>query len=153
MNLEYKIIENDNFDKIGLKKFILNINNDFPIPITDKVDIDEFLDKIQKNGVVCCVYDGKEVVSGAFFYANDFVEKVGFLTLFATLSNYRRYGLGSNLIDMMVDYCVKLGFKKIQLYTHVSNDNAINFYLKKGFYFIDCDRKNDVKLEKNIVLN
>ena len=150
MKLEYKILDINNFDKEGLKKFILSVNNDFPIPITDKVDVDEFLDRIKNNGVVCCCYDGRKVVSCAFFYANNFIEKVGFFTLFATLKSYRKYGIGSTLIDMMIDYCVKLGFEKIQLYTHETNKNAINFYLKKGFYFIECDRKNDVKLEKNI---
>lgn len=150
MKLEYKILDINNFDKEGLKEFILSVNDDFPIPITNKINVDEFLDKIKNNGVVCCCYDGKKVVSGTFFYANNFVEKIVGFTLLATLRNYRKYGIGSTLMDMMIDYCSELNFERIQLYTHETNKNAINFYLKKGFYFIDCDRKNDVKLEKNI---
>ena len=150
MRLDYKLLNSNNFDMVGLKKFILKVNNDFPIPITDKVDIDEFLEKIKKNGVVCCVYDTNEIVSGIFFYANNFEEKIAGLTLFATIEKYRNFGLGSNLIEMVIEYCTKLGFKKIQLYTHKTNTNARNYYLKKGFYYIDCDREHDVKLEKII---
>lgn len=147
MKLEYKIMELTNFEKEKLKEFILNINYDFPIPITEKINIDEFLDKIKKNGKVYCAYDENEIVGCNYFYANNQKEKIAFITLLAIKKEYRGSGIGSILLDKTIEYCKKQKLKKIQLYTHKNNYTARKFYSKKRFYEIECDREKDVKLE------
>lgn len=148
MNFDYRLLKKDkdfNFEK--LREFIFEVNFDFPIPIAEKISIDEFLNKIKKNGNVYCAYYHDEIVGCAFFYANDPFKKVSFLTLFAVSKKYRNYGIGNNLLNYMISYCEKLGFETLQLYTHELNINARKFYSKRGFYAIDCDRINNVKLE------
>lgn len=147
MKLEYKIMESTNFEKEKLKDFILDVNYDFPIPITTKININEFLDKIKELGKVYCVYEGNKIVGCNYFYANNTKEKIAFITLLAIKKEYRNYGIGSILIDKTIEYCKKIDFKKIQLYTHENNILARKFYSKKNFYEIECDRKYDVKLE------
>ena len=148
MNFEYRLIQgNDYFDELNLKKFILDVNFDFPIPITDKISVDEFLKKIKKFGNVYCAYYQKEIVGCAFFYVNDKVRNIAFLTLIAVSKKYRNYGIGGTLLDYMINYCEKLGFSTLQLYTHKLNVGARKFYFRRGFYEIDCDRENNVKLE------
>lgn len=151
MKYKYELMDSNAFDKDGLKMFILSVNQDFPIRITDKIDIDDFLEKIKKVGNVYCAYDQDKIIGCAFFYANDERKKNAFLTLFAVKKEYRMCGVGSILFDNMVNYCIQLGFENLQLYTHKTNKIARNFYFKRNFYEIDCDRKNDVKLELKLV--
>lgn len=147
MNFKYQLMSKNKFDKGGLKKFIMEVNFDLPIPITDKIDIDVFLDKIRNFGEAYCVYDQEKIIGCAFFYANDKINKQAFLTLFAVKREYRNCGIGSILLEHMIDYCDGLGFEYLQLYTHKTNKKARSFYSRKYFYEIDCDRENDVKLE------
>ncbi len=139
MKFEYHLMQGEDL--------ILDVNLDFPIPITDKISVDEFLKKIKDVGNVYCAYYQNEIVGCAFFYANDKIKKIAFLTLIAVRKKYRNYGIGSFLLDYMISYCEKLDFETLQLYTHKLNESARAFYSKKGFYEIKCDRENDVKLE------
>ena len=148
MNFEYCLMQGDyNFDEQKLNDFILEINFDFPVPITDKISVDDFLKKIKDVGNVYCAYYQNKIVGCAFFYANDKVANIAFLTLIAVSKKYRNYGIGGTLLDYMVNYCEKLGFEFLQLYTHELNLGARRFYSKRGFYEIDCDREDNVKLE------
>ena len=57
MNFEYCLMQGDyNFDEQKLNDFILEINFDFPVPITDKISVDDFLKKIKDVGNVYCAY-------------------------------------------------------------------------------------------------
>ena len=76
MKFEYHLMQGENgFDELGLKDLILDVNLDFPIPITDKISVDEFLKKIKDVGNVYCAYYQNEIVGCAFFYANDKIKK------------------------------------------------------------------------------
>ncbi|MCI6265418.1 MAG: GNAT family N-acetyltransferase [Erysipelotrichaceae bacterium] len=148
MTFEYCLMQgDDHFDELKLKNFILDVNLDFPIPITDKISVDEFLTKIKKVGNVYCAYYQKEIVGCAFFYANDKAKNIAFLTLIAVSKKYRNCGIGGTLLDYMINYCEKLNFDTLQLYTHELNVGARRFYSKRGFYEIVCDRENNAKLE------
>ena len=132
------------------KEFIIDINYDLPIPVTDKIDIDIFLDKIEKYGNTCCYYNNNELVGCIFFYANDKEHFIAFITLFAVKKKYTNKGIGTILLKKMIDYCQNINMKKIQLYTHKTNKKAIQFYKKNGFNKIECDRIDDLKLELDI---
>ena len=54
--------------------------------------------------------------------------------LFAVHPNYQSEGIGKNLLEYVKNYCVN---KNLKLVTNVllSNNKAINFYLKNNFFF------------------
>lgn len=49
------------------------------------------------------------------------------------LRPYRGEGIGSILIKVAIETCLKEGMKKITLYCKVDNTSALYFYKKKNF--------------------
>jgi len=54
--------------------------------------------------------------------------------------DYRRRGIGSMLVDRLVDFARSRGFKRIILYTTDRQRPAIALYRKKGFRLRDSER-------------
>ena len=55
---------------------------------------------------------------------------------------YRKQGLGKRIVDELISYAVKRGYKKVIVETSNDWDTAVNFYLKYGFeimYYKDGD--------------
>lgn len=144
--IKIELINNNSFPFAKLKDFLCVMDCEYPISLSSKVSFDVFLDKIKEKGSVLCAIDNDRIVGALFFYANNFTEKIAFITLFGVVKEYRRKGIASMLFDKMVYKC-KRDFEKIQLYTHSTNVAAISFYKNKGFYSIPCDRDGDLKLE------
>ena len=61
------------------------------------------------------------------------------ITSFAVYTNFRRQGVGSQLINRFLQLS-RLEWKKSSLYVHVDNVDAIQFYKKAGFQ-ITCTVK------------
>lgn len=150
MNIEYKLIEIDSLFYNKLYNFLKKIDKSFPIPISDKTDFDVFLKKIKSKGLVYCAFDKELVIGACFFYCNDDNTKTAFLTLLGVLDKYKKNGVGSNLVDLMIRYCKSKKYSRIRLYTRENNFGAIRLYLKNGFYTVKSDRKNDLMLELKI---
>jgi ribosomal protein S18 acetylase RimI-like enzyme len=58
--------------------------------------------------------------------------------------SYRSKGIGSQLIEKVVEMAKKRGFQKVYVNTYSDNIKAIDFYEKSGF------KKIDISLERNI---
>lgn len=58
--------------------------------------------------------------------------------------SYRSKGIGSQLIEKVLELAKKKGFQKVYVNTYSDNIKAIDFYEKSGF------NKTDVSLEKDI---
>ena len=94
--------------------------------------------------------DENKIVGACFFYCNNTVDGIAFLTLMGVLKEYRKNGIANNLLNMMIIYCRHKKFKKIRLYTRNTNTSAIKLYKRNGFYEIESDRINDLMLELKI---
>ncbi len=57
---------------------------------------------------------------------------------------YRSLGLGSKLIEKVIELAKEKGFQKVFVNTYIANVKAVNFYEKNGF------NKIDVSLERSI---
>ena len=148
MNFIYKFVDisdKKNCDK--LEKFLLNINNDYPVPLTNKISFHDFILKISNNGLIIGAFLDDAIVGGIFFYANNFSDKIAFLTLIGVQKEYRCMGIANNLLIEMKNYCQKKSFSRIQLYTHKENKIARRFYEQRNFYEIESDRTDSLKLE------
>lgn len=146
MDISYKLLKHK-FSYKSLKDFLIIINNDFPIPISNKIDLDVFLKKIFNNGLIYVALDRKKIIGACFFYCNNTTDGIAFLTLMGVLKEYRKNSIANNLLNLMIAYCKHNRFKKIRLYTRNTNIEAINLYKKNGFYEIESDRLNDLMLE------
>ena len=144
--IKIKLIDYKDFPFTKLKDFLCVMDSEYPVSLSSKVSFDDFLNRIKEKGNVFCAIDNDRIVGSLFYYANNFDEKIAFITLFGVIKEYRHKHIASMLFDKMVYKC-REKFEKIQLYTHSTNDAAISFYKKKGFYSIHCDRDGDLKLE------
>jgi len=57
----------------------------------------------------------------------------GEITNVAVEEEYRRYGIGSKLLDRTLDQCSQLGIKDVSLEVRESNVPAISLYESRGF--------------------
>ena len=147
--IKIQLIDKKNFPYNRLYDFLTLINDDFPVHLDKKTSFNSFLKKIEQFGEVICAFDEDKIVGCIFFYANNVEEKIAFITLFGVLKEYRRLHIATMLLKEMIQYCCN-NYKKIHLYTHSTNYNAIHFYKKNNFHSIQCDRANDLKLELDL---
>lgn len=144
-----KIILEDK-DKIDLNIFLKKIDKDFPIHLSDRVDIYQYIDKILKNGYGIIYKDNKKIVATILFYANDIKSKEAYISLIGVDKKYRRMHLANNLLDEALKIIVENGCRKVKLYTHKTNDGAKKMYVNKGFELVDSDREHSVCFIKKL---
>lgn len=60
------------------------------------------------------------------------------------LEEYRKYGIGSKLVNELKTYCRSLGIQELKVTASYKNINAINFYRKNGFEDFDLTLKMEL---------
>lgn len=93
-------------------------------------------EKYSKNAIVYCSYD-KQVNGFISFYANDVDIKIGFLSMIIISKDFQGNGIGKHLMDKMLKDLRKLQFDYVDLEVNKSNEIAIKFYEKYGFYRLE----------------
>ena len=61
-------------------------------------------------------------------------EKTKALGVLDILEEYRKYGIGSKLVNELKTYCRSLGIQELKVTASYKNVNAINFYKKQGYH-------------------
>lgn len=125
------------------------VDNEFSPPLSQKRNIDLYVDKIIKNAVVFCIWDQESLVGFVALYCNNLIDKIAYITMVAVHTQYRNKGLASNLIVSAINYAKKVGFKKIQLEAYKSNFVAEKLYQKLGFSVAN-QNSNSYLLELNL---
>ncbi len=129
-----------------LKKFLSTADSDFPIPLSRKTDLGNLAHKLLKNGLAMVIINGSDIASGCFGYANDVESKVAYISVVATLKDFRGMGLAEKCIRVFLDEAKKLNMESVVLYTHNTNQGAVKLYEKIGFIKIPSDRYGDIKM-------
>ena len=86
----------------------------------------------------CIVYDDKNIKG--LMYFEEIYERVD-IDYIIVSNNYRRQGIGSKLLEYLIDYCKKKNISNITLEVNENNIPAINLYKKYGFEIV-ATRKN-----------
>lgn len=100
---------------------------------------DSFQRELDKYYARCRVIKVDGVVAG--FYVSWFISGEIELANIAVSTDYRRMGLGDQLMDDLIDYGKKMAFQKIYLEVRNHNQRAVPLYENKGFEQIAI-RKN-----------
>ncbi len=120
-------------NKKELIDFLEKIDKDYPVPISSKVDLDQYADKIldkatlevwKENGVIAGVVVG---------YSNCTYDHMGYISLVGVHADYRKQGIATALIKRFINDCRNKGISKVHLYTDSRNERAIHMYEKLGF--------------------
>jgi RimJ/RimL family protein N-acetyltransferase len=128
-----------------LKKEGCNTISNFQIPLKSK-EIKYLQSKKGKNGVFFIAKDCNKVI-GTIDAARQRPDELGHNCEFgmAVLKPYRKKGIGTRLIKMVLTWARKNRFKRVELNVGSINMNAIRLYRNLGFIKDGC-RKKAVKL-------
>ena len=97
----------------------------------------EYFENMIKNNIVF-VAEVEEKIVG--YLAGSICEQTSYITeTFAELDNmciddeYRRFGIGTLLMDEFKKYCKERNMQNIKVTASAKNSRAIQFYMKNGF--------------------
>lgn len=133
---EWKVIAGHP-EKSFIKEYIEVYDTDFYIPLSTRVDMEVFSQKLSDlSTTFFVVKDG--VVGGlicSYFYQPE--TKKGFITLVHTKHEYRGQHLSVYLLDALKKYAVDKGFECVDLFVSKQQVAAYNLYLKHGFEMME----------------
>lgn len=97
----------------------------------------EYFENMINNEIVFVAMDGEKIVG---YLAGSICEQISYIKeTFAELDNmciddkYRRFGIGTLLIDEFKKYCKEKNMQNIKVTASAKNSRAIQFYIKNGF--------------------
>ena len=97
----------------------------------------EYFEYMINDEVVFVVQDKEKIVE---YLAGSICEQISYVTeTFAELDNmciddnYRRFGIGTLLINKFKEYCKEKNIQNIKVTASAKNDRAIQLYTKNGF--------------------
>lgn len=97
----------------------------------------EYFEDMIKNEIVFVAQIEEKIVG---YLAGSICEEISYITeSFAELDNmciddeYRRFGIGTLLMDEFKKYCREKNMQNIKVTASAKNNRAIQFYMKNGF--------------------
>ena len=116
--------------------FVLDLLKEFDsyfIPnISVRQNIVNYSEKLAINAHIIVAKDDMKNIGFSAFYFNK-SPKDTYLTLLAVNHDYQKLGIGSKLIDIMINFCKKNHSPGIMLEMRADDSKLFNFYTKLGF--------------------
>lgn len=126
------------FNEPDIYRILTNINNDFNPPLSERVDLSIFAEKLFKNAMFFCDYSADGILKGLIaLYANDFENKKAYIPLVYTARNFRGKGVASGLLNEVVSFVKSLNGQIRIIGLHTNNITAIRVYTNVGFKIVD----------------
>ena len=114
-------------------------------------DYETFAEKIVDHAVVCVARTGAQTCGMVVFYANDFAEKVAYISLLGLLPEWQGRRLGCQLLNYCCEYAREKGMIAIRLEVDLDNSHAITFYEKNGFIPYGEKMLSSIYMEKMLI--
>lgn len=126
-----KQLENTESDFNMLFAFMQKVEKDFVVPLSKKVNLKNYVNKLLFNGCVLAIIDNNEMLSCRAFYCNDLEHKIAYGSFMSTLSKAQGKGYAKLLIKEMIRICHEKGFHSI--ISASINPKAIALYKSMGY--------------------
>ncbi|MDB4922236.1 GNAT family N-acetyltransferase [Mucilaginibacter sp.] len=112
-------------------------------------DLDAYVDKIIAKGNIISIIEQDVLVGFLAYYANDYENKLAFLSMTIVLPSTRRMGYGRRLLDFFLAELLHKGFKRCL--TEIKAENIVPITICKRAGFHELERKGKyIVLEKFI---
>lgn len=128
-------------DANSLSAFLNAVDNCLPVPLSTRVNIDEYSKKVCENGKALTISKNGEIVSAALFYCNDCDSKKAYLTLIATRPGFEGHGYADLILKKAESIAKECGMAEFHLDTDLSNYRAIAFYSNREYKITDISGK------------
>ena len=135
--MQFKIMNNFDDKTIGdIKSLLEDVDMDFVPRLSKKIEFDNYISKISKYAETLAFYDKNQLVCILVMYANRPKEKKSYITLVAVKKEFRRGGLGKEIVKNALVLAKNKKFKAVDIETWSSNDAALKLYNDLGFEFV-----------------
>lgn len=121
--------------------FLELINYDFNPPLSEKVNLSEYADKILSNAhLVYRLSQENRLIGLVVLYCNNVVDLKSYIALVGVRKDYRGQGIAREMMKEAINYVNENRFLTIGI--HSNNIIAVSLYLDLGFCIKeDGDRK------------
>ena len=133
---------------------ILNLlhefNTVFSPPITSKVDsLESYAKKLSDNAFVYVAKSSK-ILGFISFYANDLVSRTAYISFIGVHLEARKKRIGTKLLDMCCEKSKEQKMEYLKLEVQKENLNALSFYKKYGFIYLEEAKEKSIHMIKKI---
>lgn len=131
--------------KKQLVDFLFRIDQDFPIPLSDKVDIVEYAGKLMEKADLVARIEENSIRGLVAGYTKNIIDNSAYITLVGVQDKFRGQGIGKQLVNAFIELCRQKKIQSINLYTHQTNASAIKMYEALGFEIYEM--KNEARIQ------
>lgn len=122
-------------DKKRLKKILLRLDEAIIPKLSERVDLDEYVQKLSERAELFYVINRGEDIGNCAIYLNR--GTYGFISSIAILKEWKGLGIGKLLWNHVLERSMEKQVKTIELMVHQENYNAMKFYAKAGFRIVE----------------
>jgi len=144
--IKYREYNTLDFEKLLF--FMSVIDQDFYPPLSKRKALADYLKADLKNPNVTILAEcGREIVGFINLQLNDPKPTECYINTIAVAPNFRKLGIGSELIEIIFSKAKKQKYKNLKTRTWSINDSGLGLYEKFGFktdYVVKNDRINNV---------
>lgn len=99
-----------------------------------------YFEVAMSNNNTCCGF--------VAYYANDYFTLNAFVSMIVVKKEFQKLGIGKRLLEQVINRSKYFGLKSLSLKVDKTNENAINFYINRGFQIVeDRDASYIMKLK------
>ncbi|OUO91802.1 hypothetical protein B5F40_02930 [Gordonibacter sp. An230] len=134
--------------KTELTRFLRDVSDLFPIPLSEKVDIGGYAEKLLSCATLVPEFrEGRLVGLVAGYTDNLPPEGLAYIALVGVRRDFQRCGIAKKLVEGFIDVCRQKGIRGLHLYTDAENRGAVHLYRGMGFERVtsfEDRRPNDI---------
>lgn len=140
---------NKNITEKELYNYLVQVDNDFPVALSDKLELTKLSKKLYERADVVVERVGGRVVGIVAGYATNSQTDIAFISIVSVSKFFRGQKLGEKMIRTFLNLAYNCKCKGVELYTTKDNYVALRCYEKIGFtnYVLENEtRPKDVHL-------
>lgn len=138
--------KNNTATKLDITKHFEKTN--FIPKLETYINVNNYIEKILKFSERIEVWEDGVLIGLSAIYLNNKDNKEGFLTNFSIVNDYTKKGIGTDLIKKTLIYSKRNGFNSIKLEVFSTNEKAIFFYSKNGFFKLNKSHDKIIMIKK-----
>lgn len=113
--------------------FLCEIDNDFPVPLSVKTDLEKLAIKFATNATICTEAQDNKIIGMVAGYTKNTVNSLGYISVVGVSKNHRGKHIAVNLLNQFIALAQNEGLDGVHIYTHSTNQTAIKLYKRMGF--------------------
>ena len=132
------------------KRNIISVcDSAFMESIMQRTDFPSLFKKIDNFAEFIVAYN-TEILGYAAVYTNNISDRTAYISLIAVRPEFQGKRIGYDLLNACIESAAKHNMKQIKLEVLRSNTNAIQFYKRNDFYYLESCSNNSIYMYRNI---